>query len=301
MFYGYRKDKKSNDSLYRRIREKLESDLSQAKFSNNWKEKQKISLQIHWLDTIKEIESRDMLGQKKEESESEVLSDLTEEELRFPSKWELDNIYHFPFITGIVGKFGQTLANNKFKGVFKPNSILPFPKESIKKAIHYLFDYLNYDKPLYEIKDKAGYADNLNNLKISLYMYFVEGDESQLPSEGVNNVLIGKKLLANQTEPSEIEELDLIDWRSESQWIRASVHHTQKEDFDFAEKCLNKALEINPLSQKARDHFGLNYICKAEHFEENGDEIKAKEFRDLAKEYGVTAENLKEKFDLGED
>lgn len=265
LFLVYYKIKKENNSPYYKIRKKLEDDLKLSDFSGDWKRKQEINLQLLWLDTIKEIETRDIFGIKKQESERSILSDLNDSDFKFPTKWKLDGLDHFPFVQGIISGYGKTLAENDYKGMYKPNSILPYPKEIIRKAYYYMFDYLNYDKPLYEIKEKKKYADNLNAINVYLDLSFVETGNSDLPKEGIDNYRVGKEMHDRQPQHNEIVDLSLIDWLDSKGWLIRGAREADSNHLDYAIPCYLRSLELDRNNPQTLHCLGLAYHHKKDY------------------------------------
>lgn len=246
LLFRFVQNKKNSNSPYHKIQRKLKDDLLQANFSGDWRKMQAINLQLIWLKTIQEVESRDAIGNKNDTHKTSLLAKLTEDEIRFPTKWKLDDFYHFPFSQEIIVGYGKLLDENDYK-VYKPESILPYPKEVIKKAILFTFDYLNYDKPLYELPDKQKVADNLNSVKYILLENFVDTDKRELPKDGIENFRVGKQLREEQPIHEE-EDLHLINWRSYMDWVRHGVNYADKEQYTEAFICFDKARELNPES-----------------------------------------------------
>lgn len=268
--FFYFSQAKKRSSQYFKIKKKLEDDLLQTKDFGDWKKRQEINLQLLWLKTIKQVESMDIFGKKKEENEvSSLLTQLSEDEIKFTIKWKLDDLRHFPFSQQIIAGYRKCLAENDYS-VYKPESILPFPKHVIKKAIYFTFDYLNYDKPLYEIPDKQKRADNLNTLKFILTNNFVDTSQRDLPKEGLENFNVGQQLRKEQPYKEE-EDLLLIDWRSDINWIVEAVRYGDQDLFDFALACIEKAKAINPNNKDTKAVEGMLYLYMAEHYEKNND------------------------------
>ena len=269
LLFRFVQNKKNRNSPYHKIQRKLEDDLLQAKFSGDWRKTQAINLQLIWLKTIQEVESRDALGNKNDIDKTSLLAKLTEDEIKFPTKWKLDDFYHFPFSQEILAGYGKLLSENDYK-VYKPESILPFPKEVIKKAILYTFDYLNYDKPLYEIPDKQKVADNLNSVKYILLENFVDTDKKELPKDGIENFRVGKQLREEQPIHEEMD-LHLINWRDYMDWVRHGVNHADKEQYTEAFICFDKARELNPESKDLDVIVGIANWTIGERYIDKGD------------------------------
>lgn len=278
----YQKNKQ-NRTPYFNIKKRLDDDLSKATFSDDWQKRQKINLQILWLETIKEVDSRDFFLKKKEDDEVQsILARLSEDKIKFPNKWKLNDLYHAPFAQGIISDYGKVLVENG-DDLYKPESILPYPKRIIKKAIYFTLDYLNYDKPLYEIPDKKKLADNLNGVKAFL-TFFVDTTNAYLPKDGFENAMVGQKLREQQPDKQE-DDLLLIDWRSESDWIAAALRYGDGNEFDSALKCIERVKNINPNSKNLKGAEGLLYQYMSEYYEKYKD-------TDLAKEYMKKAADL---------
>jgi tetratricopeptide (TPR) repeat protein len=256
---NYFRIKKENNSPYFKIKKKLEDDLKVSNFSGNWKNRQVINLQLLWLDTIKGIETRDFLGNQKEQSENSILSKLDEDSLKYPIKWKLDNVYHLPLVQGIISGYGKTLAENDYRGIYKPNNILPYPKDIIKKAHYYMFDYLNYDKPLYKIEEKKKYADSLNVTKLLLDLNFIDTGNDDLPKEILDNMEVGKDYNDKQPSVNEVDELSIVDWLDSHGWLLKGARYAKMKQWDFSIPCYLRSLELEPHNSQTLLCLGLVY------------------------------------------
>lgn len=216
LLFNYIKSQKESNSLYLKIRKKLDEDLLQAKFSGDWKKRQKINLHLIWLKTLKEVESRDIYGRQKNENEATLLDKLSFEDFKFPLKWKLDDIYCYPFSQEIISAYGKVLAENDYQGMFMPDSILPVPKNYIRKAILFNFDYFNLKKPIYEISDKEKRVENLSSINVYLDMSFIDTGNEDLPKSGLENYRVGNVIKEKLPKYNESEDLKLIDWRTET-------------------------------------------------------------------------------------
>ncbi len=265
--------KKENNSPYLQIKKKLEDDLMQATLSSDWKKKQEVNLQLLWLKTIKEVESLDIFGKKKKTEENSLLSTLTENEIKFPPKWQLDDFYYYPFSQEIIAGYGKILVENDYK-VYKPESILPYPKDIIKKAILFTFDYLNYNKALYEVPDKKKVADNLNAVRFILLENFVDASKKPLPKDSIENYRIGKQLRDEQPFKEE-EDLHLIDWRSYSAWMAIGAQYADAEKFELALICYDKSKQLNPDNRILRTIIGITYLTMGERHFDKGEKTLA--------------------------
>lgn len=287
--------KKKNSSKFYILIKDLKKDLLRANFEGDWKERQKIYLQIHWLNSVIGSNSVNQLGRRIKPLSVARIIKLSEDQLKFPLKWSLESMIHFNYFYGIMLSYGRILTENEYQNlVYKPDSVLPFPKSEIRKAYHFLIDFLNFKNPINLIPDMPGYAKNLNMCKLILELNFVNLSEKDLPKSPNENALNG-----NQTEkssPSDADELDFIDWRTVGQWITCARNYMQDNKFQMAEKCLNKALEMNVSNNDIRKHFGLMHLIKAEFYNDIGEEIKSEDNRIMAQNFGVTYDNLQELF-----
>lgn len=184
---------KQRKSPYFSIKSKLEAELSEAKFKNDWKKIQEVNLFLLWLKVIAKVEKETFSGVQKAEEEKSKLASLSEEEIRFPLNWEFDSFYHYPLAAEIISGYGKLLVENDYK-LYKPEHILPFPKATILKAIDFALAYFNYEKPLYEISHKKEFADNIETTRFALIEYFVDATGIDLPKEGVENIKVGMQI-----------------------------------------------------------------------------------------------------------
>jgi hypothetical protein len=198
-------------SPYYKISKKLKEDLLQANFTSDWRNRQEINLRLLWLDTIKEMESKDFLGKKKEEDISSLTAKLSETDLTFPIKWKLSDDRIPKFAERIIQDFGRVIADSKYKGMYKPDNILPYPKTFIKKSIMYTLDYSEYDKAVYKAENKDSMTENLKALYSALNRFFVDTGNEDLPIETIDNMDKGK-LFYERQEPTKDEDR-LFDWR----------------------------------------------------------------------------------------
>ncbi len=278
IFSQYQKNKR-NQSPYFKTKKRLELELDNAIKTDDWQKRQEVNLELVWLKTIRDIESRDMFSNKLDDSKVRLtLSQLSENKIKLPEKWKLDDLYHFPFAGNIIAGYGDVLAKSEY-GFYKPNSVLPYPKDVIKKAIYFIFDYFNYDKPLYEIPDeeKKKQAENLNDVKYFLIECFVDTADTCLPNERIENFRVGKKLRDSQKYKEE-DDLQLIDWRNEVDWIKWTVQYADNYNFDFALKCIEVAKLGNPNSDDLKEVERMLYLHMSEYYEE-------KDNKDLKKKY----------------
>jgi len=270
----YLQTKSKNNSPYFKIKKKLEEDLIQASFSGDWKKKQDLNLQLLWLKIIKnDVEVSNISGKNNIPERIYQITKLTENEIMFQSNWQLDNFYHFPLSQEIIAGYRKTLVDNDYK-VYKPESILPYPKDIIKKAILFTFDYLNHDKPLYTITNKKELADNLNAIRAILLENFVNTSKSILPKDAIENYRIGKQLRDEQLYKEE-DDLHLIDWRTASDWMIKGVHYAESKQYEYAFICFEKSEELNPDNNDLKIIKGITYYWVGEEYLEKGEKALA--------------------------
>lgn len=263
--------KKEINSPYIKIKKKLEDDLLQANFSGDWKRWQKINIQLLWLKTLIEVESRDMFKTKKDYGEKSLLAKLSFEDIKFPTKWKLDDLYCYPFSQNIISAYGKILAKNDYNGMFKPDSILPVPKEYIRKAILFTFDYLNLKEPTYKVIDKDKIADNLNEVNFILYEFFIDTENIELPKSSIENFEVGDELKKRQKEYDELEDFNLIDWKSDQDWIIRGAHYANDSQYDFSLACFDHAKKINPNNKDLKNVYATLYFLMGEEYFEKGE------------------------------
>ncbi|GET28187.1 hypothetical protein [Prolixibacter sp. SD074] len=286
IFSQYQKNKRSQ-SPYFKTKKRLETEFDNAVKTDDWQERQKVNLELIWLKTIKDIESRDMFSNNLDDSKIRLkLSQLSENEIKLPEKWKLDDLYHFPFVGNILAGMGDLLVNSEYQ-LYKPNSVLPFPKDIITKAIYYMFDYFNYDKPLYEIPEeqKKKQSESLNTIKFILIENIVDTNNTELPKQGIENFRVGNKLSKGH-EYKEENELQLIDWRNEVDWIKWTVQYADNNNFDFALKCIEVAKLGNPNSDNLKEVERMLYLHMSEYYEEKDNKDLTKKYLKMAVELG---------------
>ncbi len=269
------KRKKESNTPYLKIKKKLDEDLLQANFSGDWKRKQEINLHLLWLKTLDEVESRDMLfGRQKNENKATLLAKLTFDDIKFPLKWKLDDLYCFPFSQEIISAYGKVLAENNYKGMFKPDSILPVSKNYIRKAILFNFDYFNLKESIYEVPDKEKRIENLSSINIYLDMSFIDTDNDDLPQSGHENYKVGNAIKKKLPTHNDLEDFNLIDWRTEKDWIVLGINYADKEQYDSALACYEQVKKINPDSKDLKSVLSLTYLQKGEqHYKNNESEL----------------------------
>jgi tetratricopeptide (TPR) repeat protein len=276
LYFLWRREE--SKSPYQKIKKKLEDDLLKAKLDGNWRKRQEINLQLLWLKTLIDFETKSMMGQKLvEESESSLLEKLSFDDIKLPTHWNLHDFYCFPFSQEILSAFGEVMAHNEYQGTFKPDSILPVPKDQIRRSILFQFDYLNLKKPIYLIPNKDELASSLNEASFYLDSMFIDADNTALPKSGVENFFAGRSLTEQEEARSDLEDLKLIDWRTDKDWVVSSAHYIKGKEYGRAIACLLRAIQINPDNEQARRFLSIAYFSKGEQQYENGEHQEALE------------------------
>ncbi len=286
LYVSYSNSKKENNSPYLKVKKKLEEDLLQTDFAGDWKRRQEINLQLLWLKTIKTVESSTIFDHKMDKSEASLMSKLSLSDIRFPLQWKLEDHYCLPFSQEILSAYGKVLEENEYNGMFKPESILPVPKNWIRKSIYFTFDYFNLEKPIYQITDKDKRAANLNLVNSFLDLSFIDTGSIPLPKSGIENGNVGFSIKKSQKEHNELEDLNLIDWRSDTEWIVKGVFYAEKESYDYAFACYEHARRLNPDNKGLNPVLAWTYMYQGEDQYEKGEEKLAFENIRRAAELG---------------
>lgn len=214
LIVNFRQSIRKKESAYFKVRKKLNDDFLQAEFLGDWRRKQEINLHLLWLEVLKDVYSKDMLGNKKSDNDEFVISDLSLSKIQFPLKWKLDDLFCFPFAQKILSEYGRVLAENDYEGMFKPDSILPVPKAYIRKAILFTLDFLTLDEPIYIVHDKDKRIENLKKVSMFLNLSFIDTGNIDLPKSGIENHRVGNSIKEKLTKHTELDDLSLIDWRT---------------------------------------------------------------------------------------
>lgn len=270
-------ERKRNKSPYFKIKRKLEDDLRQANFSGDWKMRQEINLKLLWLNTYYKVESKVLSNPNQDNDETSLIAKFSEDDIKFPIKWKLDDYYCYPFSHEIVETYRKVFSENAYKGMFKPNNILPVPKEYITKAFHFIFDYLNQKDSIYPVPDKDKLAQNLSFIKYFLYVSFIDTGDDDLPTEIHENHKVGKVYEDRQKKHNEVEDLKLIDWRSEAEWIARGIQYSDKEQYDYAFACYDQAKKIDPESKDLKKILAITYFTIGERQYDKGEKQLALE------------------------
>ena len=201
-----------DNSPYMTTKKKLDEELLHATLSGNWERRQEINLHFLWLETLKNVNNK--FGLEKDESETAILATLSFDEIKLPLKWKLNDYYCFPFSTEIISAYGIVLAENDYKGMYKPDSILPVPKNYIRKAFLFCFDYFKLENPIYDVSDKDKRIDLLSESSMFLHISFINTGNDDLPKSVHENLEVGKVLKEKWFKHDELEDIDLVDWRT---------------------------------------------------------------------------------------
>jgi tetratricopeptide (TPR) repeat protein len=269
--YKTTKKLKENNSPYFKLKNKLEEELLQATFLGDWKRRQEITLYLIWLDTIKKVESNNASNRISNKNKESIFTQLSPDNIKLPNKWDLYDFYCYPFSQEIISAYGKVLAENDYKGIYKPDSILPVPKHYIKKAILFTFDYLNLKESIYEVTEKNKRADNLNTVNTFLEVSFIDTGNCDLPKSSIENFNVGDVIKEKLPKRNELDDLNLIDWRSETDWIVQGVHYAEKKQYHYAFACYENARKISPESNQLNEILSLTYLTKGEEHHDKGE------------------------------
>ena len=176
-----------------KISRRLKVDLQEAEFSKNWEEKQKINLKLLWIDFLKrenEIMTQDFGFPNNSQFDREIRNG---EDAYFPDSFDPQDPLHDKFAEKIVQDFGGVMANpGKYaECIYRPASLLPYPKQYIKKACQFICKQLRSEHPNWERPANAD--EMLNNIgAIEAFLpNFIEIPESELPTDTRENLKVG--------------------------------------------------------------------------------------------------------------
>jgi hypothetical protein len=201
-------------------------------------------------------------------------------------KWDINDSYTFLFSQEITAEFGKVLSENKYKGQFKPNNILPVPKKFIVKAISFTFDYFSSNQPSFDNSRKTKIADSLNTGKVLLYTSFVETGNVDLPIDIRENYIAGKTFLKKQISSREVDDIQFIDWRTDVEWLSKGVRYTEKGQYELAFACYKHVQKTNPEINDLKIILGVTHLTIAEEHIENGNMIQAIENMEISAKLG---------------
>jgi hypothetical protein len=186
-------------SHYISAERELNKILITAKKEQDWQKIQEINLQILWLNIIRDLVIRGLTNFKKPEDQeiNTALGKLSKDEITFPSELNLTDEKHHLFALRVSSDFGKLLAENDYKGAYKPESILPYPKTAIMEIMQLLvksiknkhFD-LNINNKPDNVSD-GEYLKRLEGCMAYLEFFFIDINENELPKTVLENVNIG--------------------------------------------------------------------------------------------------------------
>jgi len=203
--FGFKKKEKSPFEI---ICDKLNSELHEAKFSGNWKLRQEIQLKLKWLETVKnqnkiwdemlrEFFPKDLINM----TDPKDVSKLSIDEIIFPQEFNDQEILHYKFSEIIFQDYGRVLGNTgKYHGcVFKPVSMLTYPKEYIRKAIEFTLRCLQMENPFFATPpNKDEIVNTLKAIEFHL-SDFIDVSEKELPTERMENYMKGNELIKSSS------------------------------------------------------------------------------------------------------
>lgn len=194
---------KKKKSAFQLIQDKLRLDYLSAQFESDWRLKQEINIRISWLefskydsDIYKElipIHLRNAI--KKEDVQS-----LKIEQILFPIKFDINDIRHYKFAEKIVYEYGVVLGNpgNYTQCIYRPSSLLPYPKKFITRSLEFNIDYLNNENKIFSTPENK--ENMLGTLRGGLAYLdnFLDVNEDELPIETVPNLHKGRELMSKK-------------------------------------------------------------------------------------------------------
>ena len=184
-------------SVFDLIFEKLNQDSLEAEFSGNWKLRQAIQVKILWLTFIKNQNA--VLGVYLpfiDKNNQIDVSSLSMDQIKFPEVLDDKEILDIKFAQKIYEEYGKILADSGEyqECLFKPASILPYPKHVIKEAIDFYIHCLVMDSPLFTLpSNKDELIENLEVINSALE-YFLEVNKNELPTDKKENMIRGFEL-----------------------------------------------------------------------------------------------------------
>jgi hypothetical protein len=116
-----------------------------------------------------------------------------------PSEFDLDDARHVAIIDGIRDKYSALLADDSIpyaKCMYRPASLLPYPKPVIRAALEALFDFIEgrrQSRFLDASIRSPEVADSVSSLLVSLDD-FLDVPAVQLPTDPHENLRVGLQL-----------------------------------------------------------------------------------------------------------
>lgn len=167
----------------------MKSEKSTTEYiPENWRDRQEYNLQNLWrnLKNNEETILREFDPLNKIRKKQNRLSDLENVGYEYPSELDEKNLIHMKFCEEIVHDYGKIIEKPKGydKCLYKPESILPYPKEYIRKALKYTCNILNEDR------NNPSVEMMITNIEITemQLMNFVDIDEKDLPKNAKENL-----------------------------------------------------------------------------------------------------------------
>jgi hypothetical protein len=271
--------KNPNLSLAELLDKKLREELAITIFRNDWERRQIIGFELLWIETVREVSIDLYKGIKDKKT---IISSLTAEDIKLPDKWELNSLFILPTCQKIIDACRKVFANNEYKGAYKPESILPFPKKIIRKAILYMLDYKDNKEAFYSIELDEATKNNLEEIKAYLEVWYLP--VNQLPKDVLNNMWQGLYHSDMQTKmypPNNCSgllnlkdvDLHLIDWYDIKDWLEEAERYTKENCFDFAFICYEKAKEMEANNEEIVTGLRLAYYLNAKYCEKRNDNV----------------------------
>lgn len=115
---------------------------------------------------------------------------------RFPERYDLDNSQHVALIDRIRGRYSHLMGydNSPYAGcMYKPASLLPYPKPEIEKAIRSLLSYANGSSGSRLLNPSIRNQDVVDQLEVALatLTMFLDLPPQDLPTEPRQNGVVG--------------------------------------------------------------------------------------------------------------
>lgn len=102
-------------------------------------------------------------------------------------------------------------------------------------------------------------------------MDFIDTGNDDLPKSVKENFIVGNAIKEKSPKHNELEDFNLVDWRTETDWIVQGVHYADQELYAYALACYEQAEKLNPDSKDLKTVLSLTYLYKGEQHFENGE------------------------------
>lgn len=168
------------------IQEKANVDLTEVQFAGDWKLRQEVNLKNKWIEVYKTNSSNGANSNYRE---------LSIGDIKFPDYFDNHDIVHFEFSKLIVAEYGQIVASpGKYqKCMYKPASILPYPKSYIKKSIQFVKHWLEENNLANTLEfDKNKMVEGIMAIDVLLDL-FIDIDAENLPTDMMENMMKGSE------------------------------------------------------------------------------------------------------------